>query len=296
MIGNKGVRMKRILHITSGDIVGDSLKRSGIAGEVFVWHDILYDGPRNPGWPEEATLHARARFLEDATGGGLTGQQTLETLRAQYARLEKAGDYDGRILWFDACLFDQAMLCHILACMDSKSINRAEILCVDAFLGIMPFDGLGQLSPSQLASLYDRRQPVSKEQFFFAKRVDQAFAMQDRSAFLELASLQDAPLKWVPAAIVRWLDEQPEEATGLGRLERLAMEALRSGLSTPSQIFSYAVAHDTHPLFWGDITLWARINKLATAKPPLVRIEGPKPLLPQWNAEETLQGFRIHAV
>lgn len=34
---------KRLLHITSGDIAGESLKRSGVDGEVFVWHDILYE-------------------------------------------------------------------------------------------------------------------------------------------------------------------------------------------------------------------------------------------------------------
>jgi hypothetical protein len=38
--------MSRILHITSGDIAGGHLANSGIEGKVFVWHDILYDGPR----------------------------------------------------------------------------------------------------------------------------------------------------------------------------------------------------------------------------------------------------------
>ncbi len=288
--------MRRVLHITSGDIAGDLLRRSGIAGEVFVWHDILYDGPRNPGWPEEETLNARARFLEDATGGGLTRQGILETLEGQYAKLEKAMDYDRVVLWFDACLFDQSMLCHILACMRINSIEMAELLCVAAFPGIEPFDGLGQLSPFQLASLYGRRRPVTKEQFLFAELVDRAFAMQDRGAFVELAIYSDASLPQVPAAVTRWLDEQPDEETGLGRLEQLATEAVRSGLSTPSEIFSFAAEHDTHPQFWGDITLWAKINKLATRRPPLMRIEGPGTLLPQWNNQETLGAFRVYPV
>ena len=56
--------MGNTLHITSGDCAGDILTKSGICGEVFVWHDILYDGSRNPGWPDDAILDARARFLE----------------------------------------------------------------------------------------------------------------------------------------------------------------------------------------------------------------------------------------
>ncbi len=63
--------MSSALHITSGDMSGDSLLKSGLPGDVFVWHDVLYDGPRNPGWPDDATLHARAHYLEDLTGGGL---------------------------------------------------------------------------------------------------------------------------------------------------------------------------------------------------------------------------------
>ena len=288
--------MKAFLHITSGDMAGESLRRSGISGEVLVWHDILYDGPRKPGWPEEDTLQARARFLEEATGGGLGRQQILETLRTQYIKLERSKDYDGVILWFDACLFDQSMLCHILACMKVKSIETVELVCVDAFPGIAPFDGLGQLLPDQMAAVYDQRRRVTKDQLGFAERVDRAFALQDKAAFMELSSDLDAPLPWIPAAVARWLQEQPDEATGLGRLEQLALEAIRSGCKTPPEIFAFAAAHDTHPQFWGDITLWAKINRLATRRPPLVRLEGPKPLLPQWNDKATLEGFSVYAV
>jgi len=70
--------MTGTLHITSGDIPGDSLSKSGMPGEVFVWHDIMYDGPRKPGWPDAGTLYARARFLEKSTGGALKGPTFLK--------------------------------------------------------------------------------------------------------------------------------------------------------------------------------------------------------------------------
>ena len=40
---------------------------SRVAGEVLVWHDILYDGPRRLGWREEEILAARAEFAAGAT-------------------------------------------------------------------------------------------------------------------------------------------------------------------------------------------------------------------------------------
>ncbi len=259
-----------------------------------MWCDILYDGPRKPGWPADDILLARASFLESTTGGGLGRELILETLRKQYEKLVGAQTSDDIILWFDACLLDQTMLCHILTCMRIKGLGTAELICVDAFPGIKPFDGLGQLSPEQLASIYDSRQNVTEVQFDFAERVDRAFALQDQSEFVDLARLRNAPLPWVPAAAARWLREQPDEATGLGHLEQLALQAVHSGLKTPGEIFTYAKTHDVHPIFWGDATLWAKINNLATRTPALVRLDGPAPFLPQWQGTEFINAFRIY--
>ena len=285
--------MGDILHITSGDIAGNSLSKSGVYGEVFVWHDILYDGPRNPGWPDDDTLRARARFIEKETGGGLNRGYILDTLQRQYQKLTEATGYRQIVLWFDACLFDQSMLVHILTSMLYKGIRKAELLCVDAFSGIVTFNGLGQLHPSQLASLYDQRRPVTDDQFQFAKVVDRAFANQDLSLFDELSRCDDAPLPWISAAVKRWLQEQPDPVTGLGRLESLALKAIHGGCETPAEIFSSVGRLDTPPQYWGDITLWAKINGLADRKPPLVRIEGPMERLPQWESTVDLKKFRI---
>lgn len=283
--------MTAILHITSGDIAGDLIAKSGIPGEVFVWHDILYDGPRQPGWPDEETLAARAAYLEAATGGGLSRAVIQQTLHAQYARLKTLSSMCV-VLWFDACLFDQSMLCHVLTCLRIAGVDAVQLICVDAFPGIEPYHGLGQLSPEQMASVYPRRRPVTPDQFAFAERVDRAFALQDLQAFAELGGQADAPLPWVPAAARRWLAEQPDER-GLGRLERLALEAIRAGKDEPWAIFAAAAAQDTPPQFWTDITLWARINALADRDPPLAVIEGPEVRLPQWGGRVDLERFRI---
>lgn len=284
--------MKPLLHITSGDIAGAALAKSGLLGEVFVWHDILYDGPREPGWPDDAGLQIRARFIEQFTGKGLSREYVLETLKAQYGKLEHAAEFD-IILWFDACLFDQSMLCHILACMKYLGLEEASLLCVDAFPSIEPFHGLGQLSPEQLASFFDRRSPVTSEQFLFAERVDRAFALQDLVELEGLAACAYAPLPWVCAAARRWLKELPDPATGLSLLQQLALEAMEAGCGTPLEVFKYVSAHDEPPQFWGDITLWAKINELADREPPLVRIEGPRPRLPQWEGGAELKLFKL---
>jgi hypothetical protein len=287
--------MNNILHITSGDHAGSLLAAAGLGGEILVWHDILYDGPtRPPGWPDAATLTARAAFLEDTTGGGLERAHVRSVLDAQYARLAAAAVAGTPlVLWFDACLFDQAMLAHVLACLRHLGVRQAELLCVDAFPGIEPFDGLGQLQPADFSTLYPNRQPVTDEQFRFAETADRAFATQDAALLTELARTVDAPLPWLPAAAARWLLERPDPATGLGRLETLALAAVRAGCDTPKAVYTAVAAQDGHPQYWGDTTLWAKLNALAARTPPRVRITGPAARLPQWPGGPELGQFQI---
>lgn len=289
--------MENTLHITNGDCTGNSLNKAGLSGEVVIWRDMLYDGSRKPGWPNEETLHSRADFLTHSTAGGLDRQQILNTLRTPYNKLSEAEPGRHIVLWFDACLFDQAMLAHILTCLHHRGIMRSvELICINSFPGIAPFHGLGQLQPEQLASLYDTRSPVSDEQFRFAIRTDKAFATQDIALLTELSKTADAPLPWVRAATARWLMEQPDPVSGLGHLETLALASIRKGDKTPTSIFTSVAAADTPPQFWGDTTLWAKINGLADRDPPLVKIEGPANRLPQWESDVSLTDFSITAL
>ena len=189
--------MKANLHITSGDCCGEILSESTIIGEVFVWHDVMYEGPRKAGgWPDYETLVARAVYLQEMTDGGLDKDKVLHTLQKQYQKLEDASLYEEIVLWFDACLFDMTMLVHILSCLKHLGTTDVQLLVVDKFPGIENYHGLGQLTPRQMASVYDQRVPVTPEQFDYAEKVDQAFADQDMGTFQELAKQTNAPLRW----------------------------------------------------------------------------------------------------
>jgi hypothetical protein len=64
----------------------------------------------------------------------------------------------------------------------------------------------------------------------------------------------------------------------------------------PLDIFNHVSKIDTPPQYWGDITLWAKINGLAEREPPLVRIEVPTERLPKWGGIEEVKRFRIYPV
>jgi len=285
--------MKQILHITSGDTVGDLLRHSGLAGDIFVWHDILYEGPRSPGWPDDETLKLRAHFLVNFSGGGLGFDQVLTTLGSQYARLKECDSYEHVVLWFDGCLFDQSMLVHILACLSHLAFANVELICINSFPGIEPFHGLGQLSAAQLASLFGQRVAVTQKHYDFAVKADVAFASDEPAELSAISQMHSDVLPYLPAAMDRLIQEMPHSRTALGRLEKLIMSAAASGCETPATLFNFVAAREPPPQYWGDTTLWAKINGLAEREPPLLKIEGPAPRLPQWSGSLNLNEFKI---
>lgn len=286
--------MAAVLHITSGDIAAEALGEAGLDGDILVWHDLLYDGPRAPGWPDENIMQQRSRFIEEMSGGGLQAGEVLATFTDQYERLAGLPGDAHVVLWFDACLFDQSMLVHILNCLDIQKIRTGvELICIDHFDGIEPFIGLGQLTPFQLASAWPDRQLVTAEQFSFAARIDRVFAEKKFSVAEQISQQHGAPLVWVPAALKRWLEERPDPETGLGRLESMALDAVRAGCRNPRDIFDHTAEAETVPQFWGDTTLWLKINNLADRRPPLVTISGPAERLPQWSGSTDLSEFKV---
>jgi hypothetical protein len=181
-------------------------------------------------------------------------------------------------------------------CLHFVKYDSVELLCIDKYPGIKPYNGLGQLSPEQLASRYNNRLPLTEDQFLFALQVDRSFSMQNQELFKELATYKSAPLPWIPSAISRWLEEQPDKKSGLGRLEQNALKAIHTGCNTAKAIYSYVAAMETLPQFWGDTTLWEKINHLADMNPPLIKIEGPGDRLPQWHGKVDINLFKIYPI
>ena len=285
--------MQTPLHISSGDCANASLSKSGIEGEFFVWHDILYDGPvRDAGIPSDAALQERAAFLEAETGGGLSFDSIFTMLQEQYRKLQTTVAQNRPIvLWFDACLFDQSMLAHVLMCLHHFQAKSVQLLCIDSHPGIDPFHGTGQLRPEHFATLYPQRHEVTPEEYDFAIRVDTAFATYNRTEFHTLATLSHTSLPFIPKAVQRWLDDNPDSETELGKLDTLILQTVRQGVTNPVQIFKTVSEAVTPPQYWGDATLWKKINCLADRQ--LLAITGPLTRLPQWESPHKPSEFTV---
>jgi hypothetical protein len=235
-------------------------------------------------------MKERARFIASETGGGLSFDEVMRVMDVQYKKIKDLLSYDRVVLWFDACLFDQSMLAHLLTCL-APEWQKLELLCVDRHPGIEPFHGLGQMTPEQLFSVYPNRKAVSQGQIQFAKEVDGMFASGDQQGIKRLAALKTAALPWIPAAAQRWLEEQPDPQSGLGKLQVLSLNVLQRGSYRPAELMKAVSELDTPPQYWGDMTLWKKVNELADFGK--VIIDGPADRLPQWSGGLDLNDFRL---
>jgi hypothetical protein len=256
-----------MLHLTNGESAAGSLRSSGLPGRVVSWEDVLHEGPVPAGLTLEATSDVRARFL--AHWDRRSFPEVSRTFAERDGALRSARHV---VLWFEHDLYDQLQLLQILATLSNQAGTTAEMICIDAFPGIVPFYGLGQLTPPQLASLWPKRQPVTAAQYSLGIRAWGAFTSPDPGAVPELLATDLGALPFLSNALRRLLVEYPTPPTGLGRTERQLLQAIARGVRSFAELFAANVAAE-EASFMGDTTVEARLESLISAHTPLVTPE-----------------------
>lgn len=259
--------MLMMLHLTNGDSAGGSLQLSGVPGRVVAWRDVLHEGPVPAGLTLEAMSVVRARFLADE------GVGSLAELSASFSERDGALRSARQVvLWFEHDLYDQLQVLQILAVLAAEPGITAEMICIDAFPGIVPFHGLGQLTPQQLASLWPQRRPVTAEQRVLGASAWEAFTSPDPRALPALLATDLRALPFLGSALRRLLDDYPAAPTGLGRTERQLLQAIARGVCSFTELFRANAAAE-EASFMGDTTVQSRLAALIHARTPLVTPE-----------------------
>src|SRR5437763_4204873 len=153
--------MERIVHICNGDSTADTLSLADLPGDIRVWADALDQGPVLPVSDDE---HYRVRGEFWATRMGGSAADHARKL-ADYDRgFDEACAAEELILWFEHDLFDQLALIRLLARVARRGLPQTlTIVSIDRHPEVPQFLGLGQLQPEQLAELWPRRTPLSRD-------------------------------------------------------------------------------------------------------------------------------------
>jgi hypothetical protein len=216
--------MERIVHVCNGDSTADTLSLADLPGEIRVWADALDQGPVLPVSDAE---HYQARAAFWASRGVPKDNRLEEWDRG----VDEAATAEELILWFEHDLFDQLALIRLLARLARRGLpQQLTIVSIDRHEEVPNFLGMGQLKPEQLAALWPRRTPLSRDAIDEAITAWIAITAADPRA-LPFLTRRIKALPFLAGAIERHLEEYPDPQSGLSRTERQLLAAVARGVT-----------------------------------------------------------------
>ncbi|MCC7408139.1 MAG: sigma-70 family RNA polymerase sigma factor [Phycisphaeraceae bacterium] len=263
-----------MLHVANGHSTMHSLKAGGVPGHLAVWADVLHEGPCPTGLDDAAWRKTRTEFL--TTCGWFDFERNLETLRLWDEAFDAYTGHDELVLWFEHDLYDQLILIRHLARLAERGAQGVtlSLVCIGEYPGMPDFHGLGELTPDQLVSLLDTRQPITEAMLDLGRRAWAAFTSPDPRKIEEVLQRDTSELPFLAAALCRHLQQFPSTRNGLGRTEQQILDAVVDVPHTGVELFRHDTAAE-QAVFMGDATFWVYVKRLAQGPQPLVTIDRP---------------------
>ncbi len=262
----------RFLHVANGTSTTETISAAAIPGMRSIWADPLYEGPVPGGLSDGELLDVRARYLAGADQGDV---DRVNDLRRWRQAIEAHESYDELVLWFEHDLFDQLNLIQLLSwirtCVPGGKV--VSLVCIGSFPDHPRFKGLGELSPVELASLFETRRPLSDAQYALAERAWKAFREPGPDALETLRHSGTDALPYFAAALERFLQEYPSTIDGLSRSERRLLQLAEPG---PIRVeAAFPRMHDGEDAYYiTDCSLAGLVAVLSRTSPPLLGFTG----------------------
>jgi RNA polymerase sigma factor (sigma-70 family) len=259
----------RFLHVANGTCTTSIIEAAGIPGARSIWADPLYEGPVPGGGTDEEVLEARRRFH----AGAAAALDPVNDMRRWRSVIEAHDAYDELVLWYEHDLFDQLNLIQLLSWVRSRlpSDKRVSLVSINAFPGHAEFKGLGELSPDELASLFDTRRAITEAEYAVADKAWQAFRAPTPEPLDALRRAATTPLPYLAPALDRLLQEYPAVADGLSRSERRLLSLAADGAVALRAVFPRM--HGGEEVYYiTDSSLAELATTLSRTSPPLLTI------------------------
>jgi hypothetical protein len=271
------------LHIRCGSDIQHKLKIAGFCGDFLEFADPYCQGPVPDDTDFDRFLQRRSEFIAQAYRIDLKDAQSR--LKREYRQLHQSDRYPRIVLWFEHDAYDQLSLAYLLHYFGStleSTTNRPqlELICVNAFLGVQPFLGLGQLPPEALRTLWQQRMPVSAQQLDLGHQVWRAYTDSTPDRLHRLIATGIAELSMMARALRRQLQELPWKGDGLSLTQRLTLETVAQEPIAAGLLFR-RLTFEKEPLpFLGDTMYWLELDRLSQGDRPALAISPETQSLP----------------
>ena len=260
-----------MLHIVNGGSTAETLKLTKIKGEIFSFKDTLINGPAPATKNPHEWRAVRIQHLTDTYG--LERSECEKEFLSQEAALDSAAKQDEVVLWFEHDLFCQLNLLYLLDWFKQADLKKTclSLINIGAFPGREDFRGLGELNKEELASLFPKREKITKAHLELGAKAWQAFRSPNPTAIELLLHNDTSALPFLAPAFGAHLRRFPSTVNGLGQIEKTGLQLIADGYGKFAEMFpKFVAAEKTYGL--GDTQLWGTLVILSKGNDPLLKI------------------------
>jgi hypothetical protein len=281
----------RMIHLVNGDVVGEKL--IDLDGEVLVWREMYDFGPLFHSGSEDELIEARAHYFEEKIG--IPASLFSENCVKQIQKLHEIPRVTEITLWFEHDRYDQTMLMYLLNKLSALGFENLSMITLNAYPGIEPFWGLGQLSSQQLTDLfYTDKKRVTQEQIQEAIVGWAAYTSPNPSDLEKFISETANHLPFLKQALHTHLSYFPSKVNGLNEVENLALHFINEQNCSFPKVFQYISEQRTNDGL-SDLQFAAMLNPFMEGDFPLLISDGLMPSFtdPKPKATISLTSFGL---
>jgi len=262
-----------MLHIHNGDSSANTLKESGLAGDILPFREALSEGPTPQGLSLQDWFSTRARFL--SSDYGVDVEACRKSLTDQHEVISRFREHQEVTIWVGPDLLCQVTLVYLLNWFadQKRGDTRLSLVCINEFPGLADFRCLGELNPQQLASLFDQRREITDRELEFAAKSWNAYCSPDPQDIESLLDEDTSAFPYLHEALRRHLARFPSLRNGLGHIGNRALGLIAEGHRSFKSLFpEFGKSDPGYGL--GDAQFWTELKLMGRGKEPLVIIGG----------------------
>jgi hypothetical protein len=258
-----------MLHIHNGDSTANTARQSTIPGEHFAFREAMIAGPTPAGLSDVDWRKLRAAHLSAAYGGAR--EDSEQDLLRQEETLSSCTAHEEVVLWFEHDLFCQLNLIYLLNRFAARNLGKTKLslVCIGEFPGIDNFHGLGELSATQLTSLFDTRHEVTGAELNTASAAWAAYCSPEPTALEALLRGDTSAMPFLKTALSSHLARFPSVQNGLGRIEQRGLALINDGHKKFIDLFPrFGEQESVYGL--ADFQFYLALKQLSDARQPLL--------------------------
>jgi hypothetical protein len=215
-----------------------------------------------PGLSLEETSAVRARYLAERGYGNPI--KLIHDFSRRDEHIDRAGECDEVVLWFEHDLYDQLQLLQILTALEDLEPGRVSVVQTDQYLANMTVD--------EILALLPKRRTATPAIFKSARRTWERFTSPSPADLYAAASEDAIGLPFLRTAMQRLCEEYPWKRDGLSRSQRQALYAVAQGPGRSDELFARAQARE-EAYFLGERVFARMLDDLRTGSAALIEEE-----------------------